>query len=188
MKTGWHCTDDTTGITLRTKELTKIEEKSSGINQEGGNEERNVTRWSGNGLQKMDQAMKRRKISSRNIDRHMKAKRTEDGKTQQISQLALIAMLMGTHTNNVKYRNCRKVFHGWHQQDHYWRDPGINQNYGKVVCRKIKRKEKINGKRKLRIKSQQISQLTFRKRKTAQEVKWLQTDEDRTALVPCSLA
>ena len=60
----------------------------------------------------MDQAMKRRKISSRNIDRHMKAKRTEDGKTQQISQLALIAMLMGTHTNNVKYRNCRKVFHG----------------------------------------------------------------------------
>ena len=43
-----------------------------------------------------DQAMKRRKISSRNIDRHMKAKRTEDRKTQQISQLALIAMLMGT--------------------------------------------------------------------------------------------
>ena len=38
---------------------------------------------------------------------------------------------------------------------------------GKVVCRKIKRKEKINGKRKLRIKSQKISQLTFRKKENS---------------------
>ena len=36
-----------------------------------------------------------------------------------------------------------------------------------IVCRKIKRKEKINGKRKLRIKSQKISQLTFRKKENS---------------------
>ena len=50
--------------------------------------------------------------------------------------------------------------------------PGINQNDGKVVCQKIdRRKEKINGKQKLRIKSQQTSKLAFRKRKIPQEVK-----------------
>ena len=35
----------------------------------------------------------------------------------------------------------------------------------------IKKKEKIYGRQKLRIKSQKISQLTLRKRKTAQEIK-----------------
>ena len=34
----------------------------------------------------------------------------------------------------------------WHHQDNYQMDPGINRNYGKVVCCKILGE---NGKRKL---------------------------------------
>ena len=37
----------------------------------------------------------------------------------------------------------------------------------KSLAGKIKKKEKINGKRKLRIKSQKISQLTFRKKENS---------------------